>query len=113
MPVTYTVDSQRRLLEVTYSGAITKAEILAHWRALEADRRVDPSYDALIDLSAVTALPSPAETRELAAYVRHLGDPPSRLAVVATTDVVFGTMRMFEMLAQLGPPRHRVFRSAE
>ena len=111
MPITYTVDRKRRLLEVTYSGRISKQEIIDHRLRMDIDPRGVSGFDALVDAESSSVQLSAAEVRELALYVRRYPYPASRRAIVTSSLVEYGQWRLFETLADGGPRQYRVFQS--
>ena len=113
MPIHYSVDCERRLIEITYVGTVTKDDIVQHRHDLETDPRDISGYDALIDLRGSDSVLPSDDVRELARYARNQPWPSSRRAIVSTAVAQFGSMRMFEMLAEPGPRQYRVFRSAD
>jgi hypothetical protein len=92
VPVTYSIDSARRLIRTTCSGPVTPTEVIEHFRTL------------------------PPESSDLGRVVAGLraqeGELPFRLcAIVAPSDLWFGTMRMFEVFASKYFRAIRVFRN--
>lgn len=113
MPIHYSVDRERQLIEITYIGTVTKDDIVQHRHDLENDPRNISGYDALIDLRGSDSVLPSDDVRELARYARGQPWPTSRRAIISTAVAQFGSMRMFEMLADSGPRQYRVFRSAD
>ena len=54
MPVTVTIDTERKLVVTTASGVVSDEEFLQAREELLADPRFEPSFDRLWDFSAVT-----------------------------------------------------------
>jgi len=113
MPITYNVDRKRRLLEVSYTGPVTREEILEHRLRMDIDPRGISGFDALVDMEASSADLTAEEMRELALYIRRHPYPPSRRAIVTPHPVQFGNWRMFELLTDGGARQYRVFKSTE
>ena len=113
MPIHYSVDSERQLIEITYIGTVTKDDIVQHRHDLENDPRNISGFDALNDLRGSDSVLPSDDVRELARYARKQPWPSSRRAIISTSVAQFGSMRMFEMLAESGPRQYRVFRSAD
>ena len=113
MPITYTVDRKRRLLEVTYSGPISKQEIIDHRLRMDVDPRGVSGFDALVDAETSSVQLSAAEVRELALYIRRYPYPASRRAIVTSSLVEYGHWRLFETLTDGGPRQYRVFQSLD
>src|SRR5579863_537990 len=98
MPLAFTFDSQRDLLTCRVSGPITYADIQKHLDEERADRYLGKAE--LIDATGATVAFSGQEVRSLVDSLRHLGEQ-QRLgptAVVVSSDVAYGMMRMLEML---------------
>ena len=113
MPIHYSVDRERQLIQITYVGTVTKEDIVQHRHDLETDPRGISGYDALIDLTGSTSVLPSDDVRELARFARSQPWPSSRRAIVSTATAQFGSMRMFEMLAESGPRQYRVFKSSD
>lgn len=115
--ITFSVDSATRTRTARYSGVITEAELLSTYAALMTAPDYDPTLDDLVDLRAVERLEvSPSAMRQLITIVQPIDALaiPTRTAIVAPTDVVFGMSRMYEMLRGDDVPEEiRVFRSLE
>lgn len=67
----------------------------------------------LWDLSCVVINPGSAQLRQMADYARTRFLLPSRVAIVASDDLVYGLSRIYEIYREEGLVRHRVFRSEE
>ena len=113
MPADYKIDKERRLVMSTASGAFTLADALAHGEKLLKDPDFEPNFSQLMDLTQITAWEiDPEELRSMAQL--NVFSPQSRRAILATTDVVFGYARMFEMLRDFaGETGIRVFRNRD
>ena len=111
MPITYSVDRDQRLLQITCTGTVTKEEVLDHFLRLELDPRAVKGFDALVNLAGARPALTSGEIREVAQFVRQRTWPPSRRALVAPEARTFGDARMFEMLAESSPLTYSVFRS--
>ena len=111
MPLSYRVDSARRLVEVVGHGEVGFDELSAHFRAGAADPAYSAAYDALIDLRGVTAFLNAEEMRRFAAEVPGwLRRMPSRRAIVVSSDLLYGMIRMLEAHTIDAPTEYRVFR---
>jgi len=102
VPITYQIDADKRTLWTKAIGHVTLQEVINHFRALEQDPQIPEHTDVFLDLSEVDSLPEPAQLtiviQELARIrtnVRFNG-----CAIVATSDALFGMMRMFEVKAE-------------
>jgi hypothetical protein len=113
VPLCYKIDKERKLVMSTGSGVVTMAESLAHQDNLLKDPDFAPSFSQLMDLTHVTELQLGTEdVRRIAQRPIFSGD--SRRAIVASRDVVFGVLRMFEIFREhLGETGIRVFRNLD
>ena len=79
-------------------GTLTDEEVFGYHREVWSRKEV-AGYDELIDMSRVghIALPSAQRVRDLAeTSAKDDGPGPSRLAVVAPSDLAFGLGRMYQ-----------------
>ncbi len=100
MPFKHLIDHQRGYVETVVTGPVTWADLQAHWEAELAEggagypELVDAT-DAIVDFTAdevrrlVTILKAASETRSL-----------GPTAIVVTTDVGFGMVRMLGILVE-------------
>jgi hypothetical protein len=112
MPVTYQIDGANRLVHTTCSGPITVADVIDHFRVLEQDPACPNCVDVLLEVQASTTAPKTAELRSVA---REIARVSGRVqfgvcAIVASTDVLFGMMRMFEVFAEENFHKTQAFR---
>jgi hypothetical protein len=103
MPLTFEVDTQRRIIRSRGTGALTTADLLQYF----ADTRADPDYDdsmhRVMDLRDVTKLPSSDDIRWLAAFARTKAPvETARMAIIASSDLAFGVSMMFKAFVGYG-----------
>ena len=113
MPVTYRLDPDEEIITTTCSGVATIEEVLEHFEALESDHALPERLDVLLDLVDMTSTPDTSQLKEV---VHALDRPEVRwgaCAIVASRDVVFGMLRMFEVFAEGKFESTRVFRERE
>ena len=109
----YEIDKERRLITSTASGVITLREVWAHQEKLGKDPDFDASFAQLLDVTQVTKLEIGSED------VRRIAEsdsfsPNPRLAIVATSSLVFGMARMFQIFREMkGEEKTRVFRDRD
>ena len=95
MPYHYVIDTERRLVISTGWDRLTFAEIKAHQDQFTSDPDFDPTFNQLIDATAITALDlSIDEARTIAS--RHLFSSTARRAFLATSPAIFGMGRLLE-----------------
>ncbi|HEY6268086.1 MAG TPA: hypothetical protein VIX11_07310 [Candidatus Acidoferrum sp.] len=109
----YEIDKERRLITSTASGVITLPEIWAHQEKLDKDPDFDPSFAQLLDVTQVTKLKLSSEDVRRVAESNTLSTNP-RLAIVATSSLVYGMARMFQIFREMkGEEKTRVFRDRD
>jgi hypothetical protein len=109
----YEIDKERRLITSTASGVITLPEIWAHQEKLDKDPDFDPSFAQLLDVTQVTKLKLSSEDVRRVAESNTLSTN-SRLAIVATSSLVYGMARMFQIFREMkGEEKTRVFRDRD
>ena len=113
MPVTYSIDSARGLIRTTCSGPVTPKEVIEHFRTLRQDPLRTRELDVLLNVSEAEVPPESSDLGRVVAELRaQEGELSFRLcAIVAPSDLWFGTMRMFEVFASKYFRAIRVFRN--
>ena len=116
MPVTYSIDAERRRIATRCEDFTTLREVLAHFDELELDPACPRDADVLLDLTEMSlAIPKFDEIRSAAARA----DDASRrvrfgsCAVLVGNEAMFGMARVFGAFANRAFPRISVFRSRE
>jgi hypothetical protein len=102
MPVEYEIEAGRDLLRTRCVGAVTFAEVLGHFRSLEADPALPKRLDVLLDLGEITALPEADQVEAIADAAGRLKEKVAwrRCAIFAPRDVVYGVSRMFAAISE-------------
>ena|SRR5688572_29249923 len=113
--ITFALDQAHRIRMAQYTGIVDDAQLLTSYAALLSDPDYDATLNDQVDLRGVARLEISADAmRQLMSMytpVDKLG-VPTRLAVVAASDVTFGMSRMYELLrGDEVPEEIRVFRS--
>jgi hypothetical protein len=98
MAATYRLDAELRLMRVTLQGRVTGDELDAFTQTVKHDPAYDPSWPALVDASELN--PAGLSTQVLRARAAVPRRNPTRVAIVAPADVVFGLARMFQMMSE-------------
>jgi hypothetical protein len=108
MPITHTIDAERRLVRSRIWGVVTEAETRASVAALLNDPSFDPTFAQLADMRELIRVDVGASTiRDMA--VMHLFDPESRRALVVTSGLQRGIAHMTTTYADLGDQQIALF----
>lgn len=111
MAATYRLDTERRLMMVTLEGRVTGGDLDTFTETVKHDLAYDPSWPALVDASGLN--PAGLSTQALRARASVPRRNPTRVAIVAPTDVVFGLARMFQMMSEGRGNHIEVFRGMD
>jgi len=114
VPIMYEIDRESGTIRTKCFGQVTLPEVIDHFRTLGEDPNCPNRLDVYLDVSDVEMIP---ESKQLSAVVTELKKFQRRTrfdacAIVASNDVLFGMMRMFETLAEEYFRVSRIFRSA-
>lgn len=119
MPIVYRIDHDARVVLAAGHGVFTTEDVFGYQKTVWSRPDVQ-GYDELIDMSAVTEMPTATTDRikKLATLSATMDHPtaPSRFAVVASADIAYGLGRMFQAYRGLHPKSTKevgVFRSME
>src|SRR5262245_30262204 len=98
MPVTYVIDSSRKLIRTKCFGDATLPDVTDHFRQLVCDPECPEYLDVLLDLSEETSLPSTSELVAVAYEIKRVRQKVrfGMCAVVAHRDALYGMLRIFE-----------------
>ena len=112
MKVDYRIDTERRMVYSVAGHTVQLEHALDHQSRLQDDPDFRPDFDQLCDLSEIVDFEiCGAGIRELATADFFTSE--SKRAFVATRDVVYGSLRMFQMLRGSAPEQIGVFREME
>jgi hypothetical protein len=106
MPVLYRIDAALGLIRTRCVGDVTFSEVAEHFRALEADPDCPERLDVLLDLRETSSLPTDLQLKAVSEEIARIRRTVQfgACAIVASSDVLFGTAKVFEVVAA------RVFR---
>ena len=94
----FTIDTIHRLIVSKYFGEHFYSDVVDQWKEMRAHPDFNPDFDLVSDLSGVTRfLLTTDELRSLL----HIGDPMSpnsKRIMIATSDYVFGNLRMYGLI---------------
>lgn len=112
MPISYTVDDEKKRMYTRATGLVTFEELRAHMNAEEG--KPAGTYKEIFDCSDATTDVTTEQIRSLVAERIAVAQrrTPSPVAIVANTDLFFGIMRMFDSMSDSIRPI-RVFRERE
>ena len=96
MPLIYVIDKQHRLVTSTASAVVTYSDITSHQSRLKNDPEFDPTFDQLVDGTAVTQIDLTTENVRAIARQR-LFAAGSRQAFATSSEFAYGMARMFEL----------------
>jgi hypothetical protein len=113
MPITYTIDKQRRFIQRVLSETVTTDEILANITEILDHPDYQLGMKSLTDLQALQHHATPQDVRQIAHFILGHGEQVQggRAAVVVAEDVGFGMARMLELLTEDSPLAIGVFKN--
>jgi hypothetical protein len=111
MPMSHSVDAERRLVFCRGWGVLSNQDLHEHYRQIELDPSFRPYFRQLGDLRDVTRL-TVDSTAIAAAASLPVFAPGTRRALIAESDIAFGLARMFASYAEDIGQLVRVFRNA-
>jgi len=119
VPIEYSIDHERRLVVARAHGVFSPEDVFGYQR--DAWSRNDiAGYDEIVDMSDVESIVQPPveNVRDLASLAAEMdmGSAPSRLAIVAPSDIAFGLGRMYQAYRESDARSHKevaVFRHRE
>lgn len=113
MPITYRFESG--ILRTTIEGATGYDDVKLYLDTLLSDPDFTPGMPGLIDCRKVTSLFSIRDLRRTAADTRERPEMrvPGRAAVLASSNLIYGLLRMYEVFSEGQATRIRVFRGPE
>jgi hypothetical protein len=113
MTIKIEIDKSRKLVITRAVGLLTFKELETRQKALLDEPEFDPSFDHLFDLSGVTSSEE-ITTSQIEAISRvRIFSTPSRRAIVAPGDLLFGFSRMYEVFSNSTEENYSVFRNPE
>ena len=114
MPVRYQLDQANGLIRTSCVGIVTLEEVIDHFRELAQDPDCPDYLDVLLDLTKQTSLPRSDDLREVTAAIRSVQQRVrfGFCAIVASTDALFGMLRMFQVFTEDLFREAQVFRSS-
>ena len=114
MPGFYQIDEDNGLIQIIAEGKLIDSELLDMSHQLFCDKTFSMGFNQLIDLRKVTSFcVTTVGIEQLIAHERHRigGNPCGRLAIVAPSNISFGTARMYQSLSSNKTFTIQVFRN--
>jgi hypothetical protein len=101
VPVTYKIDTEKRVIRTKCSGDVTLQEVIDHFKSLSEDQACPTRLDVMLDLSEADSLPETSHLRRVVGELRAIRGQVcfGACAILACRDALFGMMRVFEALA--------------
>jgi hypothetical protein len=113
LTITYRIEGD--LLLTRIEGPTGYEDVRRYLDTLFADPRYMTGMSGLIDCRGVKSLFTVADLRKLAADIKHRPElrARSKSAVIASSNLVYGLLRMYEVFSEGDPVEMRVFRKPE
>jgi SpoIIAA-like len=113
MPITFSIDMRASLIRTIGAGDVTPAEVDDHFTELSKVWPRGAKLDVLLDLSGCTSLPEILQLRAVVSRIQMFGGRKrfGVCAIVATRELLYGLLRVFELLASHRFVAVRVFRN--
>src|SRR4030095_13637955 len=111
MPITFSIDMRASLIRTIGEGDVTPAEVDDHFTELSKVWPRGAKLDVLFDLSGCTSLPEILQLRAVVSRIQMFGGRKrfGVCAIVATRELLYGLLRVFELLADQRFVAIRVF----
>lgn len=114
MPITYSLEPERKLVVVNLSGAISGQDISRYFDELTSEAEVDRTWRCLIDATDVEN--AEFTMRSVKALIEHIGSDRLyrwRSAFAVSSDVIYGLTRGYQILSSIAGGEVGVFRTVE
>lgn len=114
MPATYNVDKEQRWVHTMMWGELSRTDILVALEKGLMDTEVDTSFAEIVDLTEVTKVDLSGDDMREIARKSAFSLSSRRAFVVPDNSVVFGLVRVYEILRELqGETGIRIFRTLD
>ncbi|KAA0225873.1 STAS/SEC14 domain-containing protein [Fimbriimonadia bacterium ATM] len=108
MPLAFSIDKKNGVLYLKGTGELAFEELVSVREKFSQDADFHPSLRVLCDFSLASTEMTPEEVRKFG-QLRNWA-PEARIAVVVSSEVLFGTVRMYQEMHDLPADHLRVFR---
>jgi len=115
MAFSFRIDTKHRLVLFKARGSFSSEDMLTCVEKVVSDPDFKPDFDHLVDLRDVTNFMSSADDVKVRARRDHNSRKlnASRIAIVSSSDIVFGMSRMYEILMDDADVTVRAFRNMD
>jgi hypothetical protein len=112
MAFSFTIDGDHGVVRFTGEDVFSSRDLMESIKQVTAHPDFQPDYDHLVDLRDVTSFePDSGDIRKRSQQDReNIRLDTSRIAIVATSNVVFGMSRMYETFMEGADVTVRTFR---
>lgn len=113
MPIEYKINSELRTVFTTAWGQLSISELPEYLKRLVADSQYESTFGVLVDASALEGVGlTPEAMRHFAESTRDTaqGLAGARVSIYAPTDVIYGMMRMYQIIREEAPYEIQIFR---
>lgn len=112
MPVTYFIDTTKRLIHTVCAGPVCLEDVVDHFSALKNDPACIGSLNVLLDVSAVESVPESKQLRVVVSQIAAIRQKAQfqLCAIIAERDAMYGMMMVFRVFAERWFREIRVFR---
>jgi hypothetical protein len=113
--MSYTIDSESRLVRFVGTGVLTDDELVGCITRLRADPRIEPGMNSLSDMREIeVGFTTDGVSRVIDVMTKTRGRRGlAKAAIVVSSDVAFGMGRMLELRAGELDPSFRIFRDMD
>ena len=113
MPICFSIDPRAALIKTIGSGHVTLTEVQEHFRELVKAWPAVPRLQVLLDLTECASLPDFQQLRTVVSQMDASGGRHrfARCAIVASRELLYGMLRVFEVMADTKFVAVRVFRA--
>lgn len=116
MPIYFKVFEEHKLVVLLPTGITSDEDFVSFYTRFSKDDRISPEYALLVDTTREEGSPGVDAIRKVAAagqQIKRERREPSKIAIIAPSDLTFGTTRWYQSNAETSEGKHRVFRKAQ
>lgn len=114
MPYSYRIDSEHEVVLFKATRLFSADELAGCLKEVVSDPKFKRTFNHLVDLREVTEFPvSGDQVRQRAEADKKMNTDITRcrIAIVSSTDFVFGMTRIYEIMMEEAPPEIHTFRN--